>query len=229
EFGWTPNASWQFSGALEYGRDRLNLRVGAPEQLPNFSSSFGGTILRMVFDDLDNSAFPTHGSRVDVSEEILLNELGSSDNAHITRARWDTVLSSGPNNFLIGAGVNSANGGGRALQIAAFSPLGGLTNLSGYAENQLFATQTALARLVYYRRLTDAQALFSVPVYLGASAELGGVWDTRRAIGSDAIPAGSVFLGVDTFLGPVFLGYGYARGGHSAAYLTFGSLLRENP
>ncbi|HEX6834678.1 MAG TPA: patatin-like phospholipase family protein, partial [Rudaea sp.] len=38
EFGWTPNASWQFSGALEYGRDRLNLRVGAPDQLPNFSS-----------------------------------------------------------------------------------------------------------------------------------------------------------------------------------------------
>jgi NTE family protein len=27
----------------------------------------------------------------------------------------------------------------------------------------------------------------------------------------------------------VFLGYGYAEGGHDAVYLTFGSLLRNEP
>ena len=103
-----------------------------------------------------------------------------------------------------------------------------MTNLSGYTENQLFATQTALARGIYYRRLTDAQSLFSVPVYFGGSLEAGGVWDTRRAIGSNPIAAGSLFLGVDTLFGPVFLGYGYAQGGHNALYLTFGSLLRTD-
>ena len=103
-----------------------------------------------------------------------------------------------------------------------------MTNLSGYTENQLFATQTALLRGVYYRRLTDAQTLFSVPVYLGGSLEAGGVWDTRHEIGKNAIAAGSIFLGADTFLGPIFVGYGYAQGGHNALYLTFGSLLRTD-
>jgi NTE family protein len=227
ELGWTPDASWQFSGALEYGRDALRLRTGI-SQFPNFSSSFGGGVLRMVFDDLDKSGFPTRGTRVDASEEILLDQLGSSAGAHVVRARWDTAVSSGANTWLFGASINTATGGDNDIQIAAFSPLGGLTNLSGYAENQLFATNTALARMVYYRRLTDAQALFSVPVYLGGSLELGGFWDRRRDIGDNLIPAGSVFLGLETFLGPVFLGYGYARGGHNAAYLTFGSLLRNN-
>ena len=227
ETGWTPTASWQLSGALEYGHDTARLRVGSPE-FPNISSDFGGVIVRAVYDDLDKSGFPTEGTRVDVSQEFLLSQLGSADSAQIARGRWDTVLSSGANNFLFGGSFNSSNGRGRDTQLAAFSPLGGLTNLSGFTENQLFATQTALVRGVYYRRLTDAQALFSIPVYLGGSLEAGGIWDTRREIGSNPIAAGSLFIGVDTFLGPIFVGYGYAQGGHNALYLTFGSLLRTD-
>ena len=226
ELGWSPSQSWQFSTALEGGRDAAHLHVG-PKLFPDFSSSFSGVLGRVVYDDLDNSAFPTRGTRVDVSEEALFAKLGSSDGAHIVRARWDTALASGANNFLIGGTVNAATGSGDKVQIASYSPLGGLTNLSGYTENQLFAPQTALLRGVYYRRLTDAQALFSVPVYMGGSLEAGGYWDQRSQIGSHPIAAGSLFLGVDTFLGPIFLGYGYAQGGHDALYLTFGSLLRS--
>jgi NTE family protein len=227
EIGWTPNQSWQLSAAIEYGRDAAHVRIGQPD-FPDFSSAFGGIVLRVVRDDLDSSAFPTRGTRLNLSQEELLSQLGSTGTAHITRLRWDTALSSGSNHWLVGGSVDTSTGSGSDLQIAAFSPLGGLTNLSGFTESQLFATQTALLRGVYYRRLTDAQALFSVPVYLGGSLEAGGVWDTRRDIGSNAILAGSAFLGVDTFLGPIFLGYGYAQGGHNAVYLTFGSLLRSD-
>ncbi len=227
ELGWTPTTSWQLSGALEYGRDTARLRIGQPD-FPNVSSTFGGIVLRAVYDDLDRSGFPTRGTRVDLSQELLLSQLGSTGTAQIARGRWDTALSSGSNTFLFGGSISSSTGSGREEQLAAFSPLGGLTNLSGYTENQLFATQTALVRGIYYRRLTDAQSLFSLPVYFGGSLEAGGVWDTRRAIGSDPIAAGSLFLGVDTLFGPVFLGYGYAQGGHNALYLTFGSLLRTD-
>ena len=225
ELGWTPDARWQVSGALEYGRESARLRIGEPD-FPDFSSTFGGVLVRGIYDDLDQSGFPTRGTRVDLTQEFLLRALGSSDTAQITHAHWDSVFSSGPNNWLVGGNINTANGHGQATQLAAFAPLGGLTNLSGYTENQLVATQTALLRGVYYRRLTDAQSLFSVPVYLGGSLEAGGVWDTRRQIGSNLIGAGSVFLGIDTLFGPIFLGYGYAQGGHNALYLTFGSLLR---
>ena len=235
ELGYTPDASWQLSSALEYGRDAASLRIGVPADpglgngLPkDVSTDFGGIVLRAVYDDLDQSAFPTRGMRLDVSEEVLLTQLGSTDAARISRLRWDWALSRGSNHWLLGASVNTASGSGANVQIAAQSQIGGLANLSGYTENQLFASQTALLRAIYYRRMTNADALFSVPLYLGGSLEAGGLWNQRRDIGKNLIGAGSVFVGIDTFLGPIFVGYGYAQGGHNAAYLTFGSLLRTN-
>lgn len=225
EIGYTPNASWRLSGTLELSHDSARLRVG--QNLPDFSSNARGIVLRATRDNLDNSGFPTRGTRLDVGQEFLLRTLGSDDAASITRLRWDTALSpSAVDHILIGAAASSA-GGGEAL-ITAYSPLGGLGNLSGFTESQLFARQTALLRGVYYRRMTDSGALFSVPLYLGGSLEVGGIWDRRADINSKGlIGAGSVFLGADTLLGPVFLGYGHAEGGNNAFYLTFGSLLRS--
>ncbi|MEP6938720.1 MAG: patatin-like phospholipase family protein [Rudaea sp.] len=227
EFGYTPSAEWQLSAALEYGNDSAHLRIGLTNLFPpDVSSKDGGVLLRTVYDDLDSSGFPTRGSRVDVSYEALFASLGATNDTRILRGRWDTALSSGANSWLVGASFSTASGNGTNTQIAAFSPLGGLTNLSGYTENQLYAAQTGLARVVYYHRLTSATSLFSVPVYAGGSLEAGGIWNERSEFGNHLIAAGSMFLGIDTFLGPMFLGYGYAQGGHSVAYLTFGSLLR---
>ena len=39
---------------------------------------------------------------------------------------------------------------------------------------------------------------------------------------NDVIIAGSVFLGLDTFLGPIYLAYGHAEGGQDSAYLFLG-------
>lgn len=49
----------------------------------------------------------------------------------------------------------------------------------------------------------------------------------RRDFGiDDLIYAGSLYLGIDTPLGPVFLGYGRSNEDRSAVYLNFGSLIR---
>ena len=106
----------------------------------------------------------------------------------------------------------------------------GLSQALASAMSGLRANQIALGRLVYYRRLTDATKLISVPVYLGGSLEAGGIWDSREAINrEDLIGAGSVFVGIDTFPGPMFLGFGHAEGGNNSFYLSFGSLLRSDP
>ena len=62
-----------------------------------------------------------------------------------------------------------------------------------------------------------------VDTYVGATAELGGVWRDQDDISLDSsIIAGSLFLGVDTVIGPVFLGYGHAEGGNNGIYLFLG-------
>ena len=60
-----------------------------------------------------------------------------------------------------------------------------------------------------------------VDTYVGATAEPGGVWQDTDDISIDnSIFAGSLFLGVDTVIGPVFLGYG--EGGNNGIYLFLG-------
>jgi NTE family protein len=39
------------------------------------------------------------------------------------------------------------------------------------------------------------------------------------------IPAGSVFFGLDSLLGPLYLGFGYAEGGRQSLYLYLGKNL----
>ncbi|HVJ62522.1 MAG TPA: BamA/TamA family outer membrane protein, partial [Tahibacter sp.] len=227
ELGYTPDATWRFAGTLEYGYDEVKRRVGTPDLPPSLAQTFGGVKLAVTRDSLDDSGFPSRGSRLDLSQEFFLTGLGSDTSANVVRLNWDTAFSHGANRWLVGTRLHSA--GGDSGLLSTFGSLGGLANLSGFTENQLLATQTALGRVVYYRRLTDATKLISVPVYVGGSLEAGGIWDTRDDVrGKDLIGAGSLFLGVDTFLGPVFVGYGHAQGGNNSFYLTFGSLLRPN-
>ena len=49
----------------------------------------------------------------------------------------------------------------------------------------------------------------------------------RHYIGEDLIIAGSVWFGLDTPLGPFYLGYGLAEGGHDSVYLFLGSLFNR--
>ena len=66
-----------------------------------------------------------------------------------------------------------------------------------------------------------------MPAYIGASIAAGNVFDSRDDIEVDnLIYAGSVFVVVDTFFGPIFLGYGHADSGDSSFYLSFGSFVR---
>ena len=227
ELGYTPNSTWRLSSTLEYGYDEAKRRVGTPDLPGAISNTYGGLMLRATRDSLDDSGFPSRGTRLDLSHEFLFSgENGAASD--VSRLSWDTAFSRGPNRWLLGARVHSAGGDNNLL--STFGTLGGLANLSGFTENQILANQIALGRMVYYRRLTNAEQLVSVPVYLGGSLEVGGIWDSREAINrSDLIGAGSVFLGVDTFLGPMFLGFGHAEGGNNSFYLSFGSLLRSDP
>ena len=77
--------------------------------------------------------------------------------------------------------------------------------------------------IVAYRNIGVRPGSFGVPVYIGASLEAGNVWGDRSDIRlDDVLFAGSIFLGLDTPLGPVYIAYGHAEGGNDSAYLFLG-------
>jgi len=65
--------------------------------------------------------------------------------------------------------------------------------------------------------------LLNASLYLGVSLEVGNAWQNSGDISfSNSLTAGSVFVGADTFIGPVYLAGGLAEGGNSALYLFVG-------
>ena len=102
--------------------------------------------------------------------------------------------------------------------------LGGFLNLSGYAADQLSGQHTGIARLIYYYPLASAGlGEFHMPLYAGFSLEAGNVWAAKSDIsGRTLIYAGSLLIGAETYLGPVYLAYGQAEGGHRSLYLSLG-------
>lgn len=224
-WAYSPHPDWEFATFLERGQERARLDIGNPTQLGNYRADMGSVGWQLRHDSIDSSAFPSRGQRLSLTRQHYLGALGTDNPAAVTRLQWDGAWSHGRNRWLGGVRASSAHGGDDLL--ATYGFLGGLGNLSGYPEESIFAPQTALARLVYYRRVAHADSLLTIPLYVGGSLEWGGYWAARDQVDTDGMQsAGSIFVGADTFLGPVFLGYGRAEGGHDAFYLTFGSLLR---
>ena len=98
--------------------------------------------------------------------------------------------------------------------------LGGFMNLSGLDVDQKLGQHRAIGRLVYYYRWASSPVL---PAYIGFSTEAGQIWDDEDDISFDSLEfGGSLFVGLDTPIGPIFLAGGVAQGGNRSFYLFLG-------
>lgn len=98
-------------------------------------------------------------------------------------------------------------------------------NLSGFHRYELNGRYRLFGALNYrYRLLDNHFGAFSAPVYIGGSIERGGVWDDSSDVSWDSsIGAASIFVGVDSPVGPLYFGYGQAEAGENSFYLSVGS------
>jgi len=188
----------------------------------NFDSQ--GWYLQTRLDSFDNISFPTKGFKLDSDIYIDTSDyFNSSENNVFFSLDWRNAMSFNRSNFEFKASMASYDG-------PPISPtfevgLGGFQNLSGYGINEITGNYKGLVALIYRHRLLDNNfGAFSFPLYLGASIERGNVWNDKDDISFDStISAGSVFIALDTGIGPVMLSYGYAEGGHASGYLFIGN------
>ena len=222
---YSPDTRFRIGANLLTGRDRGERLIGNPVDFQQDKQRFAGILYNATWDSLDNVDFPTRGLRVSAALESY-RPWGSADiHDDVARVTVDWAHAWGRYHLLLGAYLASSVDDTHYFRTQQF--LGGFLNLSGFHERALFGNQSALLRSVVYRRTGDMSQLFSLPLFVGASLELGNAWLDREAVDADdLILAGSVFTGVDTPLGPMFLAYGYNESGEGSWYLTFGSLLR---
>ena len=122
----------------------------------------------------------------------------------------------------------SASGGmtlqSQVTDVNQLYSLGGFLNLSGLRANSLLVPNFGIMRVLYYRQIgRGGPGYFDVPTYVGMSLEAGNVWQTRsEASFSNTQKDASIFLGLDTFLGPLYLATGFDEHGNQAWYLVLG-------
>lgn len=195
--------------------DRL---VGDPG-LETPDDDLGLFLVDLAIDTLDSVYFPGAGQRHRFAWGKSETTIGGGSDYQV--ASFDSVFATkhGRHHFLVAAkGGSVYQGNANVLQ--AFS-LGGFLNLSGLEPEQLNGQQMFLGRLIYFRQMS--RSLF-LPSYLGASFEMGEVWQDQDDVSaSDLRAAGSVFIGFDTILGPLYLGGGWAEGSDRSLYVSLGA------
>ncbi|MDH3533772.1 MAG: BamA/TamA family outer membrane protein, partial [Gammaproteobacteria bacterium] len=214
-----------YSGELRLGIYRgigeTRVKIGGPDRgAAEFDA--GGVLAQLRFDTLDNAHFPRHGIKARLRWNSSVAGLGADNEFDTFAGDILSTWSRGRSSFQVGISYATTNDGTAASQ--DLFPLGGFRRLSGLTRNSISGPHAALAKLVYYRRMRESTSVFDVPIYLGASLEAGNVWQSRSAMSmGSAIVNGSVYAGLDTYIGPLFVGAGLAEGGDSSFFLLIGA------
>ena len=165
----------------------------------------------LIYDSLDSASFPRAGQSATVTWLVNRKALGSDRNTEQLNLDLLGAVSAGRHTVLL---QTQGNGTWADESVFPFGPsLGGFLRFSGYRPGELSADYLAQAALIYYYRLFELPAALGEAVYIGASAESGGVWNDLETFSTeDVLFGGSAFLGVDTAIGPLYFAYGFAEG-----------------
>ncbi|HEX4648721.1 MAG TPA: patatin-like phospholipase family protein [Steroidobacteraceae bacterium] len=213
------------------------LKIGDPTDpnlpLPQTFTPFNthNYFVRFTYDRLDDINFPRRGQRANLEWSGERNVSGTERPSDQVTLNYLGAFTRGRTTFSFSAS------GGMTLQSKKFTDLnslfslGGFLNLSGLRVNSLTGPDFGIARMLAYRQIgRGGPGYLDVPTYLGISLEAGNVWQRRSDTQSGNGPPvcctpekdASVFLGLDTLLGPVYFATGFDEHGNQAWYLFLG-------
>lgn len=208
---------------FDKGESRADIELQGELQDGRFDE--GGASFSYRYDSLDEVYFPTRGGFLYTDYRLYRESLGGDADFERWYAIGQAAFSFGRDerNTVIVTGRT-----GQSIDAPAdpqnYFQLGGLFNLSGVRHNFFSGRQMAFAMAQYQRRLSNNSVLpIDMPVYVGASLEGGQLWSDRSEVSSgDFINAGSLYLGLDSPIGPIYIAYGRSEDSLDAIYLSLG-------
>ena len=212
-----------FSLGLSYNDGSIVSISGLKALQPDFIESY--YFAKLFHDSLDNLSFPNTGFFSSLSYTANREDLGADQDYDQIR-----LTISGATTFerytIFGRAIADASSDEENIPLNALFIHGGLFELSGTVRNELLSPYFGLLETAFYRRLGDITFL---PIYTGFSLEAGNAWDSKDDINANNMRyAGSLFIGADTFIGPLYFAIGATDQGESAIYLNIGKTFLNN-
>jgi NTE family protein len=203
-----------------WSRVNTSVDTGTPV-LPSIEETTAGPRATLFIDQTDHAFFPTKGYRATASAYAAMESFGSAQSYRRIEGSLQGASSWGPHtlSYSVSGGTDVDS------DMPAYESflLGGPMRLSGYRVNQFAGNRYAFGRLMYYKQAVHLPDILGSGIYFGGSAEVGRISErTSNLSDSGTLWSGSVFLGADTFLGPLYFGIGTGGSGHWSLYLLLG-------
>ncbi len=196
-----------------------SLETGVPSPVfpANSKHSFSGAYAGLDFDQMDRLYFPTKGW----SSRLAYFNAAGEDYSKVF-AQLMGAHSFG--DYVLNARVSYQGSPRGVLPAYDAATVGGLNNLSGFAKDQLIGDDIRYAGVRIEKIIGRLPMGLRGDMRAGVSLETGKVgkpYSETRLKGW--MNSASIYLGGETPLGPIYLGYGRSDSGASSFYLFLGT------
>lgn len=184
---------------------------------------------KAAIDSMDNPFFPRNGYKGFVKYYKVVDILKSDLKYSQVFGKISGAYTFGNSTIIptvkIGTTYNDKDLA-KSGDISAFYNLGGLFNISGRTTYNQTGDHIYFASLNYRYLVLSNKFLKSITseAYVGASLEMGKAWYKKidNASLKNALFGSSIYLGIDTMLGPFYIAYGFSDKNHQTLYFSLG-------
>lgn len=208
-------------GALTLGVRRYtgkaDVQIGDPA-LPDIDIERGEADVEAMVDRLDSFYFPRDGYLARLAYLFSREALGAD--TKFEQLDFDGLVARtfGRHSAQLGLRYHVTTSG--VAPIHGLYRVGGYSRLVGFQPNELTGQHYGVLLAGYSYQLGE---VLEQEALLGALLEYGNVWQDRADIDfGDAILNGSVYIGLDSWIGPILFGIGAREGGEHNLFLEVG-------
>jgi NTE family protein len=216
--------SGELQAGVRRGNGDFSRRIGDPS-LPEGSYQIGNYFGNISFDSRDTPDFPKKGALFMYDVTYNNDQLGSSENFTQMSGSVSKPITFGANTLLLGTDYGVSLDRISAERVFV---LGGMFDLSGYRPGGLTASDFVIGRIGIYRELESLGGpMAKLNLFGGGTLEVASLRSDLQAIDDNTgILAGSLFLGAETPILPVYLAAGMNNDNEASLYINIGRIFK---
>lgn len=202
-----------------WGTGKATVETGTAD-LEEFDEDYAGWSVGLVVDRQDRTLFAREGYYVGISGVFARESMGGDRDFDKVSGEVKKLFSFDDHTIVLG--MIGGTGLGSELPGYAQLTLGGPFSFAGLAEDQFRGSYLGVGQIGYRYRIMQLPSQIGRAVYVISRFDVGNVW--RDEVDTDDLRyGGSLGLGADTALGPMYIAYGQADEGYDRFYFSMGT------